>query len=103
MGFIRRVLDEDKNHHILVHCVQGISRSASCVIAYLMGPPSNMSLKDAWRHVKQRRAVARPNPAFVPQLGKLELKLNSQLEAATLTVEDVWPKDEACIDLSNLE
>ena len=39
---------------ILVHCIAGVSRSASCVIAYLM-KKRGMSLDEALAHTKSRR------------------------------------------------
>mmetsp|Transcript_31888 Transcript_31888/g.74579 ORF Transcript_31888/g.74579 Transcript_31888/m.74579 type:complete len:611 (-) Transcript_31888:92-1924(-) len=100
--FVRAAIEADPSNHVLVHCVQGISRSASVVIAYLMGPPHHMSLKAAWEHVKARRSVARPNPAFIEQLAKLELRLRTDLPEATLTREDVWPPGETYLDLEKM-
>ncbi len=44
----------------LVHCVAGISRSATMVLAYLM-KYLKMNLKDAHALVKSRRPLIRPN------------------------------------------
>nr|XP_005999318.1 PREDICTED: protein phosphatase Slingshot homolog 3 [Latimeria chalumnae] len=57
-----------KNHSkVLVHCKMGVSRSASTVMAYAM-KEYGWTLDAAYRHVKERRAVARPNPSFMKQL-----------------------------------
>ncbi len=45
----------------------GASRSVAVVLAYLMAR-EGMALGDAWRLVKQRRPVARPNRGFAEQL-----------------------------------
>uniref|UniRef100_A0A1Q3FYQ7 Putative dual specificity phosphatase n=1 Tax=Culex tarsalis TaxID=7177 RepID=A0A1Q3FYQ7_CULTA len=57
----------------LVHCVAGVSRSASLCLAYLI-KYHRMSLKDAYNHVKARRPQIRPNVAFVKQLMEFEFK-----------------------------
>jgi protein-tyrosine phosphatase len=49
-----------RNSASLVHCVAGISRSASIVLAYLM-KYLRMNLKDAHSLVKSRRPLIRPN------------------------------------------
>ena len=51
----------------LVHCMVGASRSVAVVLAYLMAR-EGMGLGHAWRLVKQRRPVARPNRGFAEQL-----------------------------------
>lgn len=51
----------------LVHCMAGVSRSASLCIAYLM-KYHRMSLRSAHAHVKSRRPIIRPNPGFWEQL-----------------------------------
>ncbi|XP_051252677.1 protein phosphatase Slingshot homolog 2 isoform X3 [Dicentrarchus labrax] len=51
----------------LVHCKMGVSRSASTVIAYAM-KEYGWDLDTAFDHVKERRAVTKPNPSFMKQL-----------------------------------
>ncbi|XP_053502601.1 protein phosphatase Slingshot homolog 2 isoform X2 [Ictalurus furcatus] len=51
----------------LVHCKMGVSRSASTVIAYAM-KEYGWDLDRAYEHVKERRAVTKPNPSFMKQL-----------------------------------
>ncbi|XP_061637380.1 protein phosphatase Slingshot homolog 2 isoform X1 [Phyllopteryx taeniolatus] len=51
----------------LVHCKMGVSRSASTVIAYAM-KEHGWTLDAAFEYVKERRAVAKPNPSFMKQL-----------------------------------
>ncbi len=62
---------------MLIHCAQGISRSTSIAIAFLM-KKENLSYSDAMRRVKQSRACAGPNFGFVVQLQLLhEEKLDA--------------------------
>ncbi len=58
----------------LVHCVAGVSRSASICIAYLM-KYKGLTLIKAYSHVKSRRSVIRPNAGFFQQLIEYEKKL----------------------------
>ncbi|CAG0890461.1 unnamed protein product [Cyprideis torosa] len=65
----------------LVHCIAGVSRSASLCIAYLM-KHEGMSLKNAYYHVKGRRPVIRPNNGFFRQLIEYEKKLYRKTSVA---------------------
>lgn len=51
----------------LVHCVAGVSRSASICIAYLI-KHCDMTLRDAFLHVRAVRPQIRPNIGFFRQL-----------------------------------
>lgn len=62
---------------LLVHCMQGVSRSASVVIAYLM-ESGNMSMDEALALVQSRREVANPNRGFSKHLRKIESKLRRE-------------------------
>ncbi|KOC68606.1 Dual specificity phosphatase DUPD1, partial [Habropoda laboriosa] len=56
-----------------VHCVMGISRSATCVIAYLMIKKGMHSI-DALRTVRKNRHI-KPNVGFLQQLAELNNEL----------------------------
>lgn len=58
---------------VLVHCVVGVSRSATLVLAYLM-LRQQMSLRQAVIAVRQHRWVF-PNRGFLHQLCQLDQKL----------------------------
>lgn len=58
----------------LVHCVAGVSRSASLCLAYLM-KYGNMSLREAYIHVQSIRPQVRPNSGFFLQLRQYEHEL----------------------------
>lgn len=65
---------QSRGGRTLVHCVAGISRSASLCIAYLM-KYHRMKLDEAYYHVKKRRPVIRPNVGFWRQLIDFERRL----------------------------
>ncbi|XP_050090933.1 dual specificity protein phosphatase 18 [Anopheles aquasalis] len=70
------LIEEESNANgvTLVHCVAGISRSATLCLAYLM-KHHRMSLKDAYNHIKDKRPQVRPNVSFVKQLMDFEQQL----------------------------
>jgi len=68
-NYIRASLARGDN--VLVHCQQGVSRSASIVIAYLIRDHS-MTYDDAFDLVKQRRQCIKPNSGFVKALREWE-------------------------------
>lgn len=72
-AYIRDAL-RDPNAKVLVHCVQGISRSASVVCAYLMALYAWAPAK-AVAFVKSKRWIAEPNFGFVAQLHEYEKTL----------------------------
>jgi len=59
---------------VMVHCYQGVSRSATIVIAYLMRK-KKWSLKESHNYLKNLRSIVQPNPGFWKQLEKYESKL----------------------------
>ena len=61
---------------VLVHCLVGVSRSATCVLAYLM-IYRRMSAIDAIRTVAMRRGI-NPNDGFLQQLAELDIALRRQ-------------------------
>ena len=56
---------------------EGVSRSASVVISYLMFKRMFKSYQASLEHVKSRRSVVEPNTGFVKQLLQFERMLNS--------------------------
>lgn len=68
---------------VFVHCLMGVSRSATLVLAFLM-ICEQLTLKEAARVVRQHRDIC-PNPGFLNQLRHLDIRLvrerKKQLEA----------------------
>ncbi|XP_033844838.1 dual specificity protein phosphatase 16 [Periophthalmus magnuspinnatus] len=69
------------NARVLVHCLAGISRSATIAIAYIM-MRMNMSLDEAYRFVKEKRPTISPNFNFLGQLLDFEKRIKSIKENA---------------------
>ena len=77
--------------NIYIHCVMGISRSPSIVIAYLMYK-NKMSYEEAYDFVKNKRNVINPNSGFQEQLKKFEkiLKENNYIIPDDLKSKDYY-------------
>ncbi|CAF1011673.1 unnamed protein product [Didymodactylos carnosus] len=73
--FIEHV--KSQNGKLLIHCIQGISRSSSIVIAYLMYC-NNWSLLTALNFVKSKRSIIKPNEYFMTQLMIYECMLQGK-------------------------
>ena len=67
-------LNIKENNPVYVHCAQGISRSTSCILHYLM-TKKGMNLKDSFNLVKSKRNVASPTVGFFKDLINLDIKL----------------------------
>ncbi|XP_075704525.1 dual specificity protein phosphatase 16 [Rhinoderma darwinii] len=65
------------NGRVLVHCLAGISRSATIAIAYIM-TRMDMTLDEAYRFVKEKRPTISPNFNFLGQLLDFERKIKTQ-------------------------
>lgn len=65
---------------VLVHCREGVSRSATVVLAYLLlrAREPVASVEEALRLVRSRRSVC-PNGGFLVQLVQLERRLHPEL------------------------
>lgn len=64
---------------ILVHCAMGISRSATCVIAYLI-KYCHMDTLEAVKFLQQKRSIINPNPGFILQLQKYNFFLYKKMK-----------------------
>lgn len=70
-----RFIEEAKHYGgILVHCLKGVSRSASFVIAYLM-KKNEFSFDEALGYVQSIRPIVAPNVAFIAQLKAYDSQL----------------------------
>ena len=65
---------------VLVHCLAGISRSVTVTVAYLMHS-LDLSLSDAYDHVKRCKPDVSPNFSFMGQLMDFERSLRSRRNA----------------------
>lgn len=78
---------KDRGGKTLVHCVAGVSRSASLCIIYLL-KYERMSLRQAYHFVKAARPIVRPNigfwkyvaPVLAPRKNKQILYLRQMVE-----------------------
>jgi len=73
-----------QNHAVLVHCRQGLSRSASIVIAFMMHS-QNVTLKQALAKVREVRPKVQPNHGFMRTLISMEKELRGK---ASLSAND---------------
>lgn len=88
--FFDEVLNLIKEEYVaggktLVYCVAGISRSATLCIAYLM-KYNNMTLRNAFRHLRSRRRIIRPNNSFFRQLIDFERRLYNETSVQMVRV-----------------
>jgi protein-tyrosine phosphatase len=63
-----------KKENVLVHCVMGISRSPTVIIAYLIDK-QKMSLRHAVKLVQDKRPCIFPNEGFIEQLKLYEKQI----------------------------
>lgn len=61
---------------VLVHCREGVSRSATLVVAYLM-LKEGMTVQDAVRTVRESREIC-PNEGFLQQLCDFDKELQQK-------------------------
>ena len=75
ISFIEEALDS--NGGVLVHCVAGVSRSATVVAAFLVAK-EHLNSNDALIKVKERRPTINPNDGFVLQLTRFSEYLSKR-------------------------
>ena len=73
---------EEGRHHgsVLVHCRQGISRSTSFVVCYLMRK-NEFTLQEAVDYIQSIRPSAQPNESFLSQLESYEATLQQSVDS----------------------
>ncbi|XP_030019374.1 dual specificity protein phosphatase 13-like [Sphaeramia orbicularis] len=81
--FIHKAL-KSPDGKVLVHCIMGMSRSSTLVLAYLM-IYHHMPLKKALQKVVQKRAIY-PNRNFLALLLDLELQLTKNKKKKTCQI-----------------
>ncbi|KAF9647180.1 phosphatases II [Thelephora ganbajun] len=75
-AFIQEAL-KDPESKVLVHCVMGISRSATVVSAYLIARDA-MTAPEAIDFIRERRPIICPNIGFRRQLDEYAVKLHGE-------------------------
>lgn len=75
-----------ENKAVLVHCVQGCSRAASVVIAFLI-KSKLWTLKQSFDHVRASRPIIEPNPGFWKHLERFECATLAQSSSSLPLVE----------------
>ncbi|KAL4451109.1 hypothetical protein ABPG74_021431 [Tetrahymena malaccensis] len=73
---------------VLVHCAAGVSRSASCVIAYIM-QKKQMTYPTAFNFVKKKRRVISPNPGFLKQLQQFDKLISSNSQKRRVSMSRI--------------
>ncbi|KAI6207572.1 hypothetical protein M3Y96_00023200 [Aphelenchoides besseyi] len=89
----------ERGGRTLVHCMAGVSRSASLCIVYLI-KYERMTLLQAYHYVKAARPIIRPNVGFFKQMVEYERKLRGhnsvmmvQIEGCDLLVPDIYANE----------
>ncbi|KAJ3186560.1 hypothetical protein HDU85_007380 [Gaertneriomyces sp. JEL0708] len=87
-AFIGKALEQGGK--VLVHCIGGISRSPSFVVAYVM-MSQNVPFADAYQYVQNKRFCMNPNEGFKYQLKEYEpiYKANNDQHIQEYTDEEV--------------
>lgn len=89
--------DGIKDGHILVHCAQGISRSASVVSSFLV-LHRNLSVAGALSHLRLRRPYVYPNLGFIHALLSFERVMHDESPVMPMAEEAAG----ACIYVPSL-
>ena len=71
---------------VVVHCMAGVSRSTSIVLAYLV-KYRNMTLREAFKHTRDRRSIVHPNFGFFRQLIDFEREIRISCEPSVKMVK----------------
>lgn len=67
------------NGRVLIHCVQGVSRSVTLCIAYLI-MTKKIPYQDAFDLLRKNRGVASPNMGFTVQLLLFQKRLQNHYD-----------------------
>jgi len=80
---------ESKDSKVLIHCGEGVSRSCTLAVAYLM-KKYDWSLKKSLLHVRKYRPQANPNNGFMRQLLEYEDNLFGNKSLDDSLFADDW-------------
>lgn len=70
-----KLMDNFPNKIILIHCLAGMSRSATIVIAYILYKQMAQNVKSAIKFVQNKREWIKPNDGFIVQLKEWDKSL----------------------------
>ncbi|CAF1232169.1 unnamed protein product [Rotaria sordida] len=76
--FIDKALSENSTNNVLIHCLAGVSRSATIACMWLMRR-HKLSANDALKRLKLARSSIHPNMSFAAQLYLFE-QMNNQFD-----------------------
>lgn len=77
VAWIKEALNGHEDAKVMVHCMWGMSRSASIVIAYAMATKGT-ALGESLDYVRRKRLIVSPNPGFIVQLRRYGEKLTQR-------------------------
>lgn len=86
--FIRNAIK--KGGKVFVHCMGGVSRSVSIVLAYMM-TTSDEHINAILNEIKEVRPIAQPNTGFMKQLVTFKENVNSMDKVRAKHYEDARP------------
>lgn len=72
---------------VYVHCVQGISRSATFCLCYMIFT-QKITLDDGLKFIRERRQIANPNMTFIAQL----IQFHKRLYAPSMDSIPIFPR-----------
>lgn len=72
--------DSYQGGKVFVHCQAGISRSATCVLSYLMQCEEQLTLREAFHQTRAARSCIGPNGGFMAKLIALDEQVHQQLQ-----------------------
>jgi protein-tyrosine phosphatase len=75
------------NHGVLIHCMEGKSRSVTIAAAYLI-KYHHMSDKEALKYMKEKRSCVNPNQGYLDQLRSYYETLQAQKEEVEIEKKD---------------
>eukprot|EP00759_Apiculatamorpha_spiralis_P042449 PhF_6_TR40497/c1_g1_i1/m.60596 len=87
------VLEEMRleGRNVIVHCFAGVSRSSSCVVAYIMAK-MHKTFDEAMQFVKEHRPAANPNEGFRKQLMKFETEIQGRQDEYMASIRRIHIK-----------
>ena len=85
INFIKRC--RKMKARVLVHCIAGVSRSSSVVLAYLI-QEEGWDLFTAYKHAQDNRFIVKPNETFRLQLAEFEVSCTGYTTVAETKLSD---------------